>query len=396
MTGRRTAEEQPARASDKEVAIDPSTETTDQGRTVAWRPVESAGASRDASTLRVGVVGARGAVGRELLELLPELGILAKNMRLFGSTRSAGQSLPYRQRADADFVDLAIAEATADGFGGLDLVFFSAGGAVSRALAPAAVEAGAIVIDNSSAFRGEAAVPLIVPEVNGDVLCGFQRPGIIANPNCTTAIILTAVNPIHRAADVKRMVASTYQAASGAGAAMMAELEQQAREFVEGRELTTEVAGRPYLFNLFCHESPVGEDGLNAEERKLVQESRRIWDAPDLAVSATCVRVPVLRTHCAAVNLTLARPLTAEDARSLLEAGPGVAVMDHREMGRFPEPRFATGRREVLVGRIRTDASQAEGRGLDLFIAGDQLLKGAAWNAAQIAGRLIGKGALAS
>lgn len=340
--------------------------------------------------LRIGVVGATGAVGRELLDLLAEGGAEPANVRAMASSRSAGRRLPYGDNGD----EIAASETGSAGFEGLDVVFLSAGGDVSRSLAPTAVKAGAVVIDNSSAFRAQPDVPLVIPEVNGDVLEGFRRPGIIANPNCTTAVILTAATPIHRAAGVERMVASTYQAASGAGAAMMAELEQQARDFAAGRDLTTDVSGRPYLFNVFCHESPVGDDGLNAEERKLGSESRKIWNEPELGVSATCVRVPVLRTHCAAVNLTLAGELGADEARRLLAAAPGVRVVDDREAGRFPEPRLATGERDVLVGRIRQDPSQPAGKGLDLFIAGDQLLKGAAWNAVQIALELAARGVL--
>jgi aspartate-semialdehyde dehydrogenase len=228
-------------------------------------------------------------------------------------------------------------------------------------------------------------VPLIVPEINGDVLETFRGPGVIANPNCTTIVVLMAVTPIHRAVGIQRMVVSTYQAVSGAGAAWMAELARQARDYAAGRPLTMTATGRQLLFNVFSHDSAVGADGRNEEEMKLVRETHKIWDDHSVRITATCVRVPVLRAHSAAINLTLEKPMSEDDARRVLSKAPGVRIVDDRAASQFPEPVDASGGDEVLVGRIRGDASQAPGMGLDLFISGDQLRKGAALNAIQIA-----------
>ncbi|MEO0586685.1 MAG: aspartate-semialdehyde dehydrogenase, partial [Planctomycetota bacterium] len=273
--------------------------------------------------------------------------------------------------------------------------------------------AGAIVIDNSSAFRMTPGVPLIVPEINAHALdqvgiaLGEPLPqpadladaslkGVIANPNCSTIITLTAVNAIHRAVGIARMVAATYQAASGAGAAAMAELEQQTRESLDGTpadQLTQDIFGRPYAFNLFSHNSPMQPNGYNQEEMKMVHETHKIWGQPDgskqTGVSATCVRVPVMRAHAVAVNLTLDAPLTADAARDLLAAAPGVSLIDDREANRFPTPLDASDQDDVYVGRIRQDISQPDNRGLDLFVCGDQIRKGAALNAVQIAEHLV-------
>jgi aspartate-semialdehyde dehydrogenase len=332
----------------------------------------------------VAIVGATGAVGRELLTLLAERDFPCRSLRLLASLRSAGRRFDFRGR------DLVVEAVTDRAFDGVDIAFFSAGASISRAFAPAAVAAGALVIDNSSAFRMDADVPLVIPEVNGDALDAIKpdRPGIIANPNCSTIIALVAVTPLHRAAGVRRMVVSTYQAASGAGAAWMNELEQQARDYAAGRELTTVTTGRAYLFNVFSHDSPIGPDGYNTEEMKLLRETRKIWNDERVRISAMCVRVPVLRAHCESINLTFDRPLSEDEAREVLRSAPGVRIVDDREANRFPEPIDATGVDEVLVGRIRADISQDPNMGLDLFIAGDQLRKGAALNAIQIAERL--------
>jgi aspartate-semialdehyde dehydrogenase len=335
------------------------------------------------SSPRVGIVGATGAVGRELLDILASRGFPLRSLRLLASARSAGSKLPFGGDA------IAVEETTARRLEGLDLVFFSAGAGVSRQFAPVAVRAGAIVIDNSSAFRMADGVPLVVPEVNGDRLEGADRPGIIANPNCSTIIALVAVTPLHRCAGVERMVVSTYQAVSGAGAAYMAELQQQARDFAAGRPYTTAVSGRQLLFNVFSHNSAVGATGANEEETKLLSETRRIWDDGAVQVSATCVRVPVLRAHAESITLTFRTPLDEETARHVLEEAPGVRVVDDRARNRFPEPIDASGRDEVLVGRIRVDHGQPPGRGLMLFACGDQLRKGAALNAVQIAEQLL-------
>ena len=331
----------------------------------------------------VAVVGATGAVGEELLALLAERRFPARSLRLFASARSAGRKLRALGR------DVEVEPLVPGCFAGTDIAFFSASGGVSKEWAPQAVAAGAWAIDKSSAFRMDRRYPLAIPEVNGEALDALQAPTIVAVPNCTTIIALMAVTPLHREVGVARMVVSTYQSASGAGAAAMAELERQAHDWSAGRLLDTAIFGRQYLFNLFSHNSAIGEDGQNEEERKLVDETRKIWGDPDVLVSATCVRVPVLRAHSESINLTFRTPITEARAREVLAAAPGIRIVDDRAANRFPEPLAATGRDEVLVGRIRADHSQPNGFGLNLFISGDQVRKGAALNGIQIAERLL-------
>ena len=331
----------------------------------------------------VAVVGATGAVGEELLALLAERRFPVRNLRLFASARSAGRTLHALGR------NVTVEPLVPGCFAGTDIAFFSASGGVSKEWAPQAVASGAWAIDKSSAFRMDRRSPLAIPEVNGEVLDALQAPTIVAVPNCTTIIALMAVTPLHREAGVARMVVSTYQSASGAGAAAMAELERQAHDWSAGRPLDTAIFGRQYLFNLFSHNSAIGEDGQNEEERKLVDETRKIWSDPDILVSATCVRVPVLRAHSESINLTFRTPITEARAREVLAAAPGIRIVDDRAANRFPEPLAATGRDEVLVGRIRADHSQPNGFGLNLFISGDQVRKGAALNGIQIAERLL-------
>jgi len=246
----------------------------------------------------IAIVGATGAVGTELLAVLDQRRFPCREVRLLASARSAGSKLKFRGQA------LAIQELTDRSFEGVDIAFFGAGGSISRHFAPAALRAGTIIIDKTSAFRMDENVPLVIPEINGELLDAFEAPGIVAVPNCSTIIALLAVWPLHQAAGVERMVVSTYQAASGAGAAAMRELEQQAHDYAAGRPLTQEVFKRPYLFNLFSHDSRVGPDGYNDEETKLVRETHKIWDDSSVAITATCVRVPVLRCHSESINLT--------------------------------------------------------------------------------------------
>jgi aspartate-semialdehyde dehydrogenase len=338
---------------------------------------------RIAAEPTVAVIGATGAVGEELLALLAERRFPVRSLRLFASARSAGRKLRALGR------DVEVEPLVPGCFAGTDIAFFSASGGVSKEWAPQAVAAGAWAIDKSSAFRMDRRYPLAIPEVNGEVLDALQSPTIVAVPNCTTIIALMAVTPLHREVGVARMVVSTYQSASGAGAAAMAELERQAHDWSAGRPLDTAIFGRQYLFNLFSHNSAIGEDGQNEEERKLVDETRKIWGAPDVLVSATCVRVPVLRAHSESINLTFRTPISEARAREVLAAAPGIRIVDDRAANRFPEPLAATGRDEVLVGRIRADHSQPNGFGLNLFISGDQVRKGAALNGIQIAERLL-------
>ena len=330
----------------------------------------------------VAVVGATGAVGEELLALLAERDFPVRRLRLFASERSAGRTVRALGR------DVTVERLAPGCFDGTDVAFFCATGATSREWAPRAVASGAWVVDKSSAFRMDPACALVIPEVNGAELDALRAPSIVAVPNCSTIIALMAVSPLHREAGVARMVVSTYQAASGAGAAAMEELAQQARDWSAGRPLGTAIFGRQYLFNLFSHDSAVGPDGQNEEERKLVDETRRIWRDPAVQVSATCVRVPVLRAHSESINLTFRRPLPEARAREVLAAAPGLRVVDDRAANRFPEPLAASGRDEVLVGRIRSDLSQPEGLGLSMFVSGDQIRKGAALNGIQVAERL--------
>lgn len=336
----------------------------------------------------IAVVGATGAVGREMVAVLEQRRFPCRELRLLASSRSAGQTIKFQGEP------VTIKELAEQSFEGVDLALFSAGGSISKKFGPIAVAAGATVIDNSSAFRMDEAVPLIVPEINDDVLedHGFpERPGIIANPNCSTIIALMAVTPLYDAVGIDRMVISTYQAVSGAGAAWMSELEQQARDFAAGKTLTSDVTGRQCLFNVFSHNSAIGEDGYNLEETKMLKEAHKIWGDDSVGVTATCVRVPVLRAHCESINLTLRKPLSEDEAREILMHAPGIRVVDDRAANRFPEPIDASGIDEVLVGRIRTDYSQAPGYGLNLFVAGDQLRKGAALNAVQIAEKLLSR-----
>ena len=343
------------------------------------------------------VVGATGVVGEELLRLLESRTFPHGMLRLAGSERSAGRRVAYcGTEVEVEPLDERCLEE-------VDLVFLAAGGDVSRRWAPAAAEAGALVIDSSSAFRMDPAVPLVVPEINPQALPDPAAGGaIVANPNCSTIIALMAATPLDALAGVRRMVACTYQAASGGGRAMMEELEQQARDWAAGRPLATDVVGRPYLFNLFSHDSAIGPDGANEEERKMARETARIWDRADVRVGATCVRVPVLRAHTIALHLELAEAVTADAARAAIGRFPGVRLIDDRAANRFPEPRDAAGGDEVLVGRVRLDPAFGDapgdaaatdqapaGTGLALIACGDQLRKGAALNAVQIAEALL-------
>ena len=298
---------------------------------------------------------------------------------------SAGKTL------DWDGATHTIEELTAASFGGVDLALFSAGGSISKEFAPAASAAGCTVVDNSSAFRMTDGVPLVIPEVNPEAVGGIKigKGGIVANPNCSTIIALTAVTPLHRAAGVKRMVVSTYQAASGAGQAAMDELEEQTRQALAGEAVTKNVFPLQYAFNLFSHNSPVTANGYNEEEMKLVQETAKIWGTDGVKITATCVRVPVMRAHAESINLELDRPLSEDDARALLAGAAGVSVVDDRAGNRFPTPLDASGKDDVFVGRVRRDVSRDDERGIDLFVCGDQIKKGAALNAVQVAELLL-------
>ncbi|MGQ3032125.1 MAG: aspartate-semialdehyde dehydrogenase, partial [Ferrovibrionaceae bacterium] len=304
------------------------------------------------------------------------------DIRLLASARSAGRTLPFAGR------EVAIETLTEDSFKGIDVALFSAGASISRRYAPIAVEAGAVVVDNSSAFRMEPQVPLVVPEVNGETT--GKHAGIIANPNCVAAIMVMALAPLHRARPIRRVHAATYQSASGAGAAAMEELRQATAAYLADRPFEHKVLPHPYAFNLFSHNAAIDEEtGYNGEELKAMAETRRILGTPDLPISITCIRVPVLRAHSIALTIEFDQPLAPEQARALLAEAPGVALVDDRSANHFPMPSEASGRDDVLVGRIRRDIGDPSGRSIALFVSGDQLLKGAALNAVQIAEQLF-------
>ena len=342
---------------------------------------------RQNKPLTVAVVGATGAVGHEFLAVMAQRKFPVGTLKLLASRRSAGQKLAYDGR------EHVIEELTDRSFAGVDVAFFSAGGPISKSHGPIAAAAGAIVVDNSSAFRMDPACPLVVPEVNPEALAGIrlgQSGGaIIANPNCSTIIMLMAVNPIRRAVGVQRVVVSTYQAASGAGAAAMEELRQQTADVLDGKPAQPKIFPQQYAFNLFSHNSAMQPDGYNQEEVKMTKESHRIWADASVGITATCVRVPVMRAHAESINLTLKQPLSEDAALALLRKAPGVTVVDDRAANRFPTPLDASHQDDVLVGRVRSDHSQPGGIGLNLFVCGDQLRKGAALNAVQIAELLL-------
>ena len=270
----------------------------------------------------------------------------------------------------------------------MDVALFSAGSGISKKFAPIAVRAGAIVVDNSSAFRMEANVPLIVPEANEAALSAHQ--GVIANPNCVAAIATTALAPLHRAHPIRRLSLVTYQAASGAGAAAMEELRLATEAALKGETYPHKVLPHPYAFNFFSHNADMDpETGYNGEESKVVAETRRILSLPELPVGITCIRVPILRAHGMAISVEFDRVVSPEEARALLGAAPGVKVVDDRARNYFPMPVDASGGEDVLVGRLRPDTADPSGKTLAMFVVGDQLLKGAAQNAVQIAERLL-------
>ena len=334
---------------------------------------------------RVAIVGATGAVGVEFLRCLEQRRFPISTLRLLASARSKGKKMAYAGN------DIEVEELTEHSFADVDIAFFSAGGSISKKFGPIAAQAGAVVIDNSSAFRMDPAVPLVIPEINPKAMCMHQ--GIIANPNCSTIIGIVPLWPIHQANPIRRLIAATYQAASGAGAAAMEELTESTRAHLENRPYQNTVLPHPYAFNLFSHNTKIDpETGYNEEETKMARETRKIFGDPNIRVSATCVRVPVLRAHSEALTIECDRPITPKEVTALLTVAPGVKIVDDPEKNYFPMPRDASGQDDVLVGRIRQDTSDPSGKSIALFVAGDQLLKGAALNAVQIAEVLIQQG----
>lgn len=328
---------------------------------------------------RVAILGATGAVGTELMALLQERKFPLAELKLLASENSAGKQLEFGDRL------LTVETVQASSFDNIDVVLASAGGSISKQWAPIAAKAGAVVIDNSSAFRMQPDVPLIVPEVNPDAARKHQ--GIIANPNCTTILMNLAVWPLHQVQPVKRIVAATYQSASGAGARAMDEVKIQSQAILNREPPEAKVLPYPLAFNLFLHNSPMTANSYCEEEMKMVNETRKIFNEPELRVTATCVRVPVLRAHSEAINLEFDTPFDPESARQILSKAPGVKLVEDFTKNFFPMPIDASGKDDVLVGRIRQDISHPNG--LDLWLCGDQIRKGAALNAIQIVELLI-------
>jgi aspartate-semialdehyde dehydrogenase len=330
----------------------------------------------------VAIVGATGAVGVELLRCLEQRSFPLSELRLLASARSAGRQMAFRGK------QLQVEELTEDSFKGVHIGLFSAGSATTQRFAAAAARAGTVIVDNSSAYRMDPAVPLVVPEINPEAIASHK--GIIANPNCSAIISITPLWPIHRRNRIKRLQIATYQAASGAGAAAMEELRESTRAYLDGKKFAPKVLPHPYAFNVFSHNTAVDPvTGYNDEETKVMNETRKIFGDPDIAISATCVRVPVLRAHCVALTFECERPITPDEVRGILGSAPGVRIVDDIEHNYFPMPVDASGQDDILVGRIRRDLSDPSGRSIALFIAGDQLLKGAALNAVQIAEQLL-------
>ncbi len=332
-----------------------------------------------AKQYNLAIVGATGAVGQEMLKILQERNFPVGELRLLASKRSAGKKVLFRDK------EIEVQETTKDSFKGIDIALFSAGSSRSKEFAPYAVEAGAVVIDNSSAFRMEKDVPLVVPEINPDDI--FKHKGIIANPNCTTIIMLMAIKPLYDYSRIKRVIVSTYQAASGAGASAMQELEKQVVAWVHGRDIPVEKFPYQLLFNVIPQVDVFLDSAYTKEEMKTINETRKIMHDDRIIVSATCVRIPVFRAHSEALTIEFEDEITPEKARELIDAFPGVKVVDDPANGIYPMPLYVSGRDDCEVGRIRQDLNGPNW--LSLWVVGDQIRKGAALNAIQIAERII-------
>ncbi len=327
--------------------------------------------------IRVAVVGATGAVGIELLKIMEERNFPVSSLLLLASSKSAGKKLLFRG------TEYGVEELSENSFKEIDLVLSSAGGKISKQFMPAAVKAGAVVVDNTSAFRMEKEVPLVIPEINPEDI--QQHHGIIANPNCSTIIMAVPIFPLHQKFRIKRVVVSTYQAVSGAGAKAIAELESQTRQVLDQRPLEKNVFPHQIAFNLFSHNSALNGNGYCEEEVKMINETRKIFHDEEIQVSPTTIRVPVFRAHSESINLEFERAVPEQKARELLRKAAGVRIVDDAVKNYFPMPIEASHRDEVLVGRIRQDLSLPKQRGLNLWVSGDQIRKGAALNAVQIA-----------
>jgi aspartate-semialdehyde dehydrogenase len=326
----------------------------------------------------VAIAGVTGAVGAEFIATMDRRDFRVGRLKALASARSAGKTLRFRGQ------EIVIEELNENSFAGVDIALFSAGSGTSRKFAPTAVKAGAVVIDNSSAFRMDPKVPLVIPEINANRI--RDHKGIIAVPNCSAITALVPLWPIHRANRIKRLIVSTYQAASGGGAAAMEELVESTRASLNGQVYAPKVLPHPYAFNLFNHNTAIDPaTGYNEEETKVIKETRKIFEDDKIAVGVTCVRVPVLRAHCEAITFECEKPITEDQVRAILATAPGVKIVDDRVKNYFPMPVDASGQDDVLVGRIRRDLSDPTGHSIAMFVSTDQLLKGAALNAIQIA-----------
>jgi aspartate-semialdehyde dehydrogenase len=326
----------------------------------------------------VAIAGVTGAVGAQFIATLDKRRFPVGKLKALASARSAGKTLDFRGQK------ILIEELTERSFEGVDIALFSAGSSVSRRFSPIAAKAGAVVIDNSSAFRMEANVPLVIPEINAGRI--REHKGIIAVPNCSAITALVPLWPIHRNNRIRRLILSTYQAASGAGAAAMEELLESTRASLAGQSYQPKVLPHPYAFNVFNHDTRIDpETGYNEEETKVIRETRKIFEDEAMAIGVTCVRVPVLRAHSQSITFECEKPISEADVRAILSDAPGVKIVDDRANNYFPMPRDASGQDDVLVGRIRKDLSDPSGHSISMFVAADQLLKGAALNAIQIA-----------
>ncbi|UCF79706.1 MAG: aspartate-semialdehyde dehydrogenase [Candidatus Eiseniibacteriota bacterium] len=326
------------------------------------------------------IIGATGAVGAELIRIIQEREFPVSDLRLFASERSQGKLLEFRGGKHA------ARALSASELKGVEVVFISAGGAVSKEYAPVLAQQGALVVDNSSAFRGDQSVPLVIPEINGHEVVG--RRGIVANPNCSTIQLVLAVEPVHRIWGLERLVVATYQSVSGTGGRAMQELRAQSMAYLEGRPLEKSVYPVEIGFNLFPHIGEFGEDGLHVEERKIVQETRRFLRDESLSVTVTAVRVPVFRSHSEAVVVTTRKKTSAREVADALRSLPGICLMEGPDAHSYATPAFAEGRDEVFVGRVRD--THPEGHGISMWVVADNLRKGAALNAVQIAEHAMG------
>src|SRR5450631_1202545 len=325
----------------------------------------------------VAIAGVTGAVGAEFIATMDKRAFRVGKLKALASSRSAGKTIDFRGQS------IVVEELNETSFEGVDIALFSAGGGIARTFAPIAARAGAVVIDNSSAFRMDPNVPLVIPEINARRIRDHQ--GIIAVPNCSAITALVPLWPIHRRNRIKRLILSTYQAASGAGAAAMEELVESMRAYLTGQVFQPKVFPHPYAFNLFNHDTAIDPmTGYNGEETKVINETRKIFEDDRIAVGVTCVRVPVLRAHSQSITFECEAPIGEHEVRAILSEAPGIRIVDDRAKNYFPMPSDASGQDDVLVGRIRKDLSDASGHSIAMFVAADQLLKGAALNAIQI------------